>query len=290
MEFGLREWLILIGVVVIVGVLLDGTRRVRSGARGKIKMSLDKSAKVTEKDKTDYFNAELPNGGARSVKRTVNEGAAAVEAFDVAHELRPDPLFADEVSDEVVDEESQTPLEVTAQADAEIESEAEAAEDVVDETGHEAAVQEESASYQDVEEVIVINVFSLDDSGFKGADLMRVILACGMRYGDMSIFHRTEEGDKAIQFSMANVVKPGIFDLDTIDGTYTPGVTFFLSLPGPKDSLKAFDYMHETAQCVVKNLNGELKDEMHSAMTLQTIEHSRQKIRDYERRQLSLLR
>jgi cell division protein ZipA len=52
--------------------------------------------------------------------------------------------------------------------------------------------------------------------------------------------------------------------------------------------MKAFDYMLETARCVVANLNGELKDERRSDMTKQTIEHCRQRIKDFERRQLSL--
>ena len=42
--------------------------------------------------------------------------------------------------------------------------------------------------------------------------------------------------------------------------------------------------MLETAQTVVRNLGGELKDERRSVMTAQTIEHCRQRIREYERK------
>ena len=69
----------------------------------------------------------------------------------------------------------------------------------------------------------------------------------------------------------------------------TPGISFFMSLPGPKDAIKAFDCMVETAQVVVKNLKGELHDEAHSVCTTQTLEHLRQRIRDFERRQLTLV-
>ncbi|MEH6358467.1 MAG: cell division protein ZipA [Pseudomonadales bacterium] len=311
MEFSLREWLIFVGIIVILGVLLDGYRRVRSGSRGKLKMSIDKSQKLTESERMDYFNGELPNGGAREVNRG-EEGfigdddmvqEPTVSAFDVAHELRPDPLFSDdpeppmsEVFD--VDHAVITEAAVSVERDVVVEAVQEAIvqpEAVVTEsiTESQPAPTEEKkpANYQDVEEVIVMNVFAKDDNGFNGSELMRVILACGMRYGEMEIFHRSEEGTNgAVQFSMANLVKPGTFALDNMDSFYTPGVSFFLSLPGPKDSLKALEYMYETAQCVVKNLNGELKDEMHSAMTKQTIEHSRQKVQDFERRQLSLSR
>lgn len=302
MDFSLREWLIVVGVIVIVGVLIDGYRRVRSGSRDRIKMSIEKSQKYSDEDRMDYFGGELPNGGARVVNRsgdTETDSVSAplekpVSAFDVAHELRPDPLFADDYEPEITapaDEVSSD--EIPAAAHEPVQPDV-VTEPVIDESPVvDPAPQPEppKAAFQEVEEVIVMNVFAKDDTGFNGADLMRVILACGMRYGEMDIFHREEEGaGAAIQFSMANLVKPGTFNLDEMDSFSTPGVSFFLSLPGPKNSMKALDYMYETAQCVVKNLNGELKDEMHSAMTSQTIEHSRQKVRDFERRQLSLLR
>lgn len=281
MDFSLREWLIIVGVVVIIAVLLDGYRRVRSGKRNSLKMAIDKSLNFREGDRVDYFNGELPSGGARIVNRPtepeqLDEDQIAGGARD---ELTPEPLF--------VDDEETVPQESLEAVEPEIDdSESEPGTRVEQEPQPEGEAIE-----QEVEEVIVINVFAKDESGLNGADIMRVILACGMRYGDMNIFHRneSEDGNGRLQFSMANAVKPGTFDLDAMDHFYTPGVSFFLSLPGPRDSMKAFDYMLETAQCLVNNLSAELRDELHSVMTKQTIEHSRQKIRDFERRQLSLL-
>ena len=45
--------------------------------------------------------------------------------------------------------------------------------------------------------------------------------------------------------------------------------------------------MVETAQCLAKNLNGELRDETRSVMTGQTLEHCRNRIREIERKQLT---
>ncbi|KZZ10796.1 hypothetical protein A3750_20265 [Oleiphilus sp. HI0079] len=108
-----------------------------------------------------------------------------------------------------------------------------------------------------------------------------------MQHGDMSIFHRHEEDLLSpIQFSVANAVEPGYFDPDKLDSLTTPGVSFFMSIPGPKDYLKAFEFMYETAKCFADNLQGELKDENRSVLTSQTIEHSKQRIREFERKQL----
>jgi cell division protein ZipA len=90
-----------------------------------------------------------------------------------------------------------------------------------------------------------------------------------------------------VQFSVASILEPGSFDLDSMASDELPGLCFFMSLPGPSNPVKAFNYMVETAQCVVKNLGGELLDEGRSVVTLQTLEHARQTIRDFERRQLA---
>ena len=142
----------------------------------------------------------------------------------------------------------------------------------------------------DPEEVLVVNVLSKDSEGFKGPDLLQLLLACDLRFGKKSIFHRYEKANAkgAIQFSVANLVEPGVFNLDAIDEFTTPGVSFFLSLPGPEQPLTAFNYMIETAQVLVRHLHAELRDDAHSVMTAQTIEHCRQRIRDFERKQLTL--
>ena len=136
----------------------------------------------------------------------------------------------------------------------------------------------------------MVNVLAKGGAAFKGPDLLQLLLACDLRFGEMNIFHRYEKanGKGPIQFSVANLVEPGSFDLDNIDEFSTPGVTFFLTLPGPDKPVTAFNYLIETAQVLVRHLHAELRDDAHSVMTAQTIEHFRQRIRDFERKQLTL--
>lgn len=139
----------------------------------------------------------------------------------------------------------------------------------------------------DAEEVIVISVLSRDEGGFHGPDLLNLMLACGLRYcHEMGVFHRfeTESDDSALQFTMVNVLKPGVFDLDGMDDFVTPGVTFLMPLPSAHDSAAAFEAMFETAMVLVRNLGGELKDENRSVMTAQTVEFARQRVQEFERR------
>ena len=138
-------------------------------------------------------------------------------------------------------------------------------------------------------EVIVINILARSGEFFAGDQLMQAMLACDLRYGDMSIFHRytNVDGTGKILFSVANGVKPGTFSIDELESTQTPALSMFMVLPGPEKPMQAFALMVETARCLSLDLGGEMKDEQFSVMTQQTLEHYRQRIREYERKQLA---
>lgn len=135
----------------------------------------------------------------------------------------------------------------------------------------------------------MLHVVANDPAGFRGEDIMHILLACDLRFGDMDFFHRHEQaaGRGPIQFSVANMMQPGVFDIDRMAALNTQGLLFFVTLPGPQDMMKAFDYMLETAQAVARNLGGSVLDESRSVVTPQTLEHSRQQIRELERRMLA---
>ena len=139
-----------------------------------------------------------------------------------------------------------------------------------------------------IEEVLVVNVKTPKGTLCQGSDLLQQILDNGLRYGAMSIFHRhsAEDGEGPVIFSMANMLKPGTFDLQDIESFSTAGVTLFLTLPAFDDNnMAAFDLMITTAKNIANGLGGELNDENRSVMTGQTIEHYRERIRDFSRRQ-----
>ena len=100
----------------------------------------------------------------------------------------------------------------------------------------------------------------------------------------MDFFHLTEmaEGAPTIQFSVANMMQPGVFDLEGMESLSTKGLMFFLTLPGPQDMTRAFDLMLQTAQTVAENLGGDVFDETRSVLTKQYVERVRQSIREFE--------
>lgn len=137
-----------------------------------------------------------------------------------------------------------------------------------------------------VEELLVIHVLAPKGKVFAGEDLVGALRAQGLRYGDMSIFHRVDPATKAHLYSVANVLEPGTFDLSDLNHMRSPGMSFFLQLPGPDDASAAFADMLQATRNVAVALGGEQRDEQMSMLTGQATEHMRQRIADYTRRRL----
>ncbi len=154
----------------------------------------------------------------------------------------------------------------------------------------EAPNDSEPQELREPDEVLVINVMAPSGYYFAGNDLLEVAIEAGMRFGEMNIFHRHQEADGKgpILFSMANIVTPGTFDLQTMDEFKTPGVSLFLALPCKVKSMVAFDLLYDVAKYLADNLGGELKDEQRSVLKNQTVEHYRERVRDYERKRLTM--
>jgi cell division protein ZipA len=333
MEFSVREWTIIVGVLLIVAVFLDGYRRVRNERSNRIRVSLSKQVfnrPVSTQPIVEESNPELPAGGARVIAKRRSDDLklhqnvpVLIEPVTLAPEPQQEqkPVVAEQEPESKVDAEllptiAADVIESASEpiVEAELDEPSFSAEDdfameepePVKTTSH---VKPKASSSWNIktnrnnksgvepereislpQEVLVVNVLAKGDVGFKGPDLLQLLLACDLRFGDMNIFHRYEKanGKGPIQFSVANLVEPGSFNLDDIDDFNTPGVSFFLTLPGPEKPVTAFNYMVETAQVLVRHLQAELRDDAHSVMTAQTIEHCRQRIRDFERKQLTL--
>jgi cell division protein ZipA len=86
-------------------------------------------------------------------------------------------------------------------------------------------------------------------------------------------------------FSVANLVKPGSFDMSHIQDLRTPGISFFMALPGPLAALDAWEAMLPTAQRMAELLDAVLLDEERNALGRQRIAHIREDLRNYDRKQ-----
>lgn len=120
-----------------------------------------------------------------------------------------------------------------------------------------------------------------------GKQLAHLFNSCDLRLGDDHIFHRYEqtEGKGNIQFSAVHSYEPQAFDANKLLDRSYYGFSLFMRLPGPKEPLKAYEAMLGLAKFLEQQYDADLYDIDRSALTQQTIEHDRQQIIDFERRQ-----
>jgi cell division protein ZipA len=136
-----------------------------------------------------------------------------------------------------------------------------------------------------VERIVTLFVVARDGGRFDGPDLVVAAEKAGLEFGDMGIYHRLVDGKRELGpiFSVANMLKPGNFDLARLDTLHTPGVSFFMTLPAPLPALDAWDAMLPTAQRLAELLDGQVLDEERNALGRQRIAHIRDQLRGWDR-------
>ena len=136
-----------------------------------------------------------------------------------------------------------------------------------------------------MERIVTLFVMARDGGTFNGADLIVAAEKAGLEYGHLGIYHRLVDGkrEQGPIFSVANMLKPGNFDLTRLDALRTPGLSFFMTLPGPLPALDAWDAMLPTAQRLAELLDGQVLDEERNALGRQRIAHIRDELRGWDR-------
>ncbi|KFZ36693.1 cell division protein ZipA [Shewanella mangrovi] len=183
---------------------------------------------------------------------------ADVEAHDDAFELsseatkrapksqRQEPTLSIESDDVVVQEDIQMELGLASEPEA-VEPEPV------------AEVDDELPAPRDV---LALHVVAKEGEALSGAELLPALLTLNFKFGDMQIFHRHEDnaGNGKVLFSLANMVKPGVFDPDNMEQFTTVGVVLFMTLPCYGDALFNFSNMLNSAQQLADDLNANLLD------------------------------
>ncbi|MFO6425431.1 cell division protein ZipA [Motilimonas sp. KMU-193] len=145
--------------------------------------------------------------------------------------------------------------------------------------------KQQSSPAADPQEVFVLNVMSHEGRLFAGAELLPTLLNLGFKFGEMDIFHRhlSPTGNGPVLFSMANMVKPGTFDVDHMEQFETHGVSLFMALPCAGDPSNNFALMLHAAEMLASELDGAVYDATRQPLTRQKVNEYKQRINDFER-------
>lgn len=138
---------------------------------------------------------------------------------------------------------------------------------------------------EEFDKIVTLYVAARAGQVLRGPDIVVAAEKAGLSYGYMSIFHRLVDGraDGGPIFSVANIKKPGGFEMADIQSVETPAIAFFLTLPAPIPALDAWEKMLPTAQRMAELLEGVVLDESRNALGRQRIAHIRDDLRAYDR-------
>ena len=138
---------------------------------------------------------------------------------------------------------------------------------------------------EDFEKIVTLYIAARAGEKLKGPDIVVAAEKAGLVYGHMNVFHRLVEGhpERGPIFSVANIMKPGSFEMASIQALETPAIAFFLTLPAPIPALDAWEAMLPTAERMADLLNGVLLDESRNALGRQRVQHLRDELRAYDR-------
>lgn len=140
---------------------------------------------------------------------------------------------------------------------------------------------------EEFDKIVTLYIAARAGEKLHGSDIVVAAEKAGLTYGHMNVFHRLVEGhpERGPVFSVANIMKPGSFDMATIQSMETPAIAFFLTLPAPVSALDAWETMLPTAQRMAELLEGVVLDESRNALGRQRIAHLREELRGYDRQQ-----
>lgn len=270
----LRLVLIVLGVLGISALALHGWWTVRKNNKDIAQFEVDDSASTVKADGFDEF------GIGR--KRVLQPGEKP--------QPKPAPTIAPKAN------KLREPVKVRREPELNEPSLDLGSFSATDEPYAEAA-QEPQAEYEAEKdqgaqapsnEVLILYVLLPEGEEINGSLLLPSLLTLGFKYGEMNIFHRFQDnaGSGEVLFSLANMFNPGTFDLEEMDKMNTRGLSLFMTLPGPGEALQNFNLMHSAAKKLADEFGGQVLDGQRSVLTVQTVRHYVEKIREFQRQRL----
>ncbi|WP_284601766.1 cell division protein ZipA [Dickeya dadantii] len=296
----LRLILIVVGAIAIIALLLHGlwtSRKERSS------LFRDRPVKRLKPKRDDAPLEELDEGvGEVRVTHSRGQQNPSPGNYTPSGE-RSAPSFGQEPAayDPLLDDvEPQAPLRQPVQPEAlraepqptpqyqQPQPVSEPVARTVDETVPEAydrqpepPAPDAPAAAQQQEAVLVLHVAAHQGGVIGGELLLQSVLQSGFQFGEMNIFHRhvNPAGSGPVLFSLANMVKPGSFNVDAMSEFTTPGVSIFMMVPSYGDASQNFKLMLQSAQRIADDVGGVVLDDERRLVTPQKVEAYKARIR-----------
>lgn len=145
--------------------------------------------------------------------------------------------------------------------------------------------QDEESALATAEKVLALYVYPNPSRALSGDRALKILLKYGLRYGEMSCFHRYQHLDQRspLMFSVLRLQEDGTptgFDLEALPSEEVKGLAFFLALPSAH-AVTGFDMMTSLAKLIARDVDGMVFDEQSLELTPQLCEYWRHFVIEY---------
>lgn len=249
----------------------------------------EKETKEVEQVQIDQTPAPVVNTPVEEIKAeetTVSPTASENSSVELTDTVSAEPEAISSSEQKVAEDQPKTEPELSLNPNietAEI-AEFEGESNILDVHLHEQQRYDDESALAVAEQIIALNVYPNPRRALSGDKALKVLLKYGLRYGEMSCFHRYENTDEpsALMFSVLRMTDngPAGFDLETLSAEQVQGLAFFLALPNSK-AVTGFDMMTSIAGLIAREIDGKVYDENNLEFTPQLKEHWRHHVIDY---------
>lgn len=141
---------------------------------------------------------------------------------------------------------------------------------------------DEQSALATAEKLIALYLYPNPQRALSGDRALRLLTKYGLRYGEMSCFHRYEDPEQTspLMFSVLRLDEhnaPIGFDLESLSSEEVRGLAFFLALPNPH-AATGYDMMASLSTLMARDLEGAVFDENGLELTQQLREHWRHQV------------
>lgn len=158
--------------------------------------------------------------------------------------------------------------------------------DVLDAHLSEQYRNDEESALAKAEQLIALYLYPNPTRALSGDRALKTLLKYGLRFGEMSCFHRYENPETVspLMFSVLRINDDGAptgFDLETLPSEEVKGLAFFLTLPN-SHAVQGFDMMVSLAGLMARDIGGLVFDEQSLELTPQLRDHWRHYVIEYK--------
>ncbi len=234
-----------------------------------VKTVQENSVKETQKDELDELLEQL-----KDEQELVHEAGQKVPETEVEN-------YTGQESKQQVDEKTASITEIETVEIQEWQGDS----DVLDAHLSEQDRNDEESALATAEQLVALYMYPNPVRALSGERTLKMMLKYGLRFGEMSCFHRYEhpEHTSPLMFSVLRINDDGTptgFDLETLPNEEVKGLAFFLALPNP-NAIQGFDMMASIAGLIARDTEGLVFDEQSLELTPQLRDHWRHFVIEY---------